>query len=107
MTSRWTSSPGCPFWQTPNPSPGTLPTPPPRESPAALTPLGELFLPLEGLIDVEAEKERLGKELDKIAREIAKSSSKLGNAGFVERAPAEVVDQEKPVWRIGRQNRPN
>lgn len=31
MTSRWTSSPGCPFWQTPNPSPGTLPTPPPRE----------------------------------------------------------------------------
>lgn len=56
---------------------------------------------------MEAEKERLGKELDKIAREIAKSSSKLGNAGFVERAPAEVVDQEKPVWRIGRQNRPN
>ena len=42
-----------------------------------------------------SEKERLGKELDKIAREIAKSSSKLGNAGFVERAPAEVVDQEK------------
>ena len=67
----------------------------PKGTPAALTPLGELFLPLEGLIDVEAEKERLGKELDKIAREIAKSSSKLGNAGFVERAPAEVVDQEK------------
>ena len=34
-------------------------------------------------------------ELDKIAREIAKSAAKLGNAGFVERAPAEVVNQEK------------
>ena len=67
----------------------------PRERLAALTPLGELFLPLEGLIDVEAEKERLGRELDKIAREIAKSAAKLGNAGFVERAPAEVVNQEK------------
>ena len=67
----------------------------PKGTPAALTPLGELFLPLEGLIDVEAEKERLGRELDKIAREIAKSAAKLGNAGFVERAPAEVVNQEK------------
>ena len=67
----------------------------PKGTPVALTPLGELFLPLEGLIDVEAEKERLGRELDKIAREIAKSAAKLGNAGFVERAPAEVVNQEK------------
>ena len=67
----------------------------PKGTPAALTPLGELFLPLEGLIDVEAERERLERELDKISREIAKSSAKLDNAGFVERAPAEVVSQEK------------
>ena len=33
-----------------------------KGTPAALTPLGELFLPLEGLIDVEAEKERLRSE---------------------------------------------
>ena len=67
----------------------------PKGTPAALTPLGELFLPLEGLIDVEAERERLGRELDKISKEIVKSSAKLDNAGFVERAPAEVVAQEK------------
>ncbi len=67
----------------------------PKGTPAALTPLGELFLPLEGLIDVAAERERLSKELDKIAKEIAKCAGKLNNAGFVERAPAEVVNQEK------------
>lgn len=67
----------------------------PKGTPAALTLLGELFLPLEGLIDMEAEKIRLGKELDKIAKEITKSSAKLNNAGFMERAPAEVVNQEK------------
>ena len=43
----------------------------------------------------QAERERLERELDKISREIAKSSAKLDNAGFVERAPAEVVSQEK------------
>ena len=36
-----------------------------------------------------------GTELDKISKEIVKSSAKLDNAGFVERAPAEVVAQEK------------
>lgn len=67
----------------------------PKGTPAALTPLGELFLPLEGLIDVAAEKDRLTKELDKISKEIVKSNAKLGNPGFVDRAPVEVVTQEK------------
>ncbi len=67
----------------------------PKGTPAALTPLGELFMPLEGLVDVAAERERLTKELDKIAKEIAKCTAKLNNAGFIERAPAEVVNQEK------------
>ncbi len=67
----------------------------PKGTPAALTPLGELFMPLEGLVDVAAERERLSKELDKIAKEIAKCAAKLNNAGFIERAPAEVVNQEK------------
>ncbi len=45
----------------------------------ALTPLGELFLPLEGLIDLGAERARLQKELDKIRTEIEKVSQKLSN----------------------------
>ncbi|MBB5352040.1 valyl-tRNA synthetase [Haloferula luteola] len=67
----------------------------PKGTPASLTGLGEFYMPLEGLIDVEAEKDRLGKEMEKIRKEVAKSESKLGNASFVERAPAEVVEQEK------------
>ena len=66
-----------------------------KGTPTALTPLGELFLPLEGLVDVEAERSRISKELEKIAKEISKSEAKLGNPGFVDRAPAAVVDQER------------
>jgi len=52
-------------------------------------------LPLEGLIDVDAEKARLDKEIDKVSAEVKKSESKLSNAAFVDRAPAELVDREK------------
>ncbi len=67
----------------------------PKGTPTALTPFGELFLPLEGLVDVEAERNRIGKELEKITKEITKSQAKLGNASFVDRAPAAVVEQER------------
>ncbi|MBO5684885.1 MAG: valine--tRNA ligase [Akkermansia sp.] len=67
----------------------------PKGTPTALTPLGELFLPLEGLVDVEAERTRITKELEKMAKEIAKSQAKLSNASFVDRAPAAVVEQER------------
>ena len=46
-------------------------------------------------MDVEAEKARIAKEIDKIAKEIARSEAKLNNASFVQRAPAEVVQQEQ------------
>ena len=67
----------------------------PKGTPTALTPFGELFLPLEGLVDVEAERSRITKELEKMTKEITKSNAKLSNASFVDRAPAAVVDQER------------
>ena len=52
-------------------------------------------MPLEGLIDVDAEKARLGKEIAKVETEVKKCEGKLGNKAFVDRAPTELVDREK------------
>lgn len=68
---------------------------PPRGTPAALTPLGELFLPLEGLIDPAAERERLARELAKVESEIAKVSTKLNSDSFVAGAPPPVVAEHR------------
>ncbi|HQV72710.1 MAG TPA: valine--tRNA ligase, partial [Dokdonella sp.] len=54
-----------------------------------------VLIPLAGLIDVDAEKARLGKEIKRIEGEIGKCNGKLGNATFVANAPAAVVDQER------------
>ena len=44
---------------------------------------------------MDAEKARISKELEKISTEIKRSQAKLSNESFVQRAPAEVVQQEK------------
>ena len=55
----------------------------------------EVLIPLAGLIDVEAEVERLNKEIDKLNNETKRLSGKLNNASFVDRAPATVVEKER------------
>ena len=55
----------------------------------------EVLVPMAGLIDVDAEMARLGREQDKLTKEIGRLSGKLGNAKFVDNAPADVVAREK------------
>ncbi|MEI2416117.1 valine--tRNA ligase [Orrella sp. JC864] len=57
--------------------------------------VGQARLMLHVQIDVAAETARLDKEIARLQAEIAKAQGKLGNASFVERAPAAVVEQEK------------
>lgn len=57
--------------------------------------VGATQLMLHVEIDVEAERARLGKEVERLQNEIDKADAKLANPKFVERAPAAVVEQEK------------
>ena len=70
----------------------------PDSAPVAATAVvGELKLlvPLEGLVDLDAERARMDKDLKKIEAEIAKCKGKLASTTFVENAPAAVVEQER------------
>jgi len=68
------------------------------EAPAAATALVgkmEILIPLEGLIDKDAELARLDKEITKLEKVIKQSSGKLSNENYVAKAPAEVVQKER------------
>ena len=54
-----------------------------------------VFIPLAELVDLEKEKARMNKELDKNRAELAKLQTKLSNPGFVNKAPAHVVEAER------------
>ena len=54
-----------------------------------------LVIPLEGLIDIDAEKARLSKALEASAKEVKSLEGRLGNANFVERAKPEAVEKAK------------
>ena len=67
----------------------------PKECAVVVLGDAEILLPLEGLVDKEAERARHRKSLTDIEKQIAAIRSKLGNEGFTGRAPAEVVEQQK------------
>jgi valyl-tRNA synthetase len=68
---------------------------PPQGTPSVHSDLGELYLPLEGQIDIVAEITRLEKELEKIQIEITKAEQKLNNPNFTSKAPAHVLQEHQ------------
>ena len=55
----------------------------------------EVYLPLEGVLDLEAERARLNKELELLEKEIQRTEKKLASAGFINKAPQAVIEKEK------------
>ena len=68
---------------------------PPPGTPSALSDLGELFMPLDGLIDAVAERARLTKELAKVQVEIDRVQAKLNNPAFVQKVPPTVLEEHR------------
>jgi valyl-tRNA synthetase len=72
--------------------------PPGRKPPQAAAYVGqelEIYVPLAGLIDVDAERDRLGKELARADQELAGVLRKLENPNFVAKAPPDVVEKDR------------
>jgi valyl-tRNA synthetase len=71
------------------------PGPKPPQSAAHVTEGMEIYVPLAGVIDLEAERARLQKEIARADADLASLERKLANPSFVERAPAEVVQKDR------------
>jgi valyl-tRNA synthetase len=68
---------------------------PPKGSVQIVVGEAVVSMPLEGVIDIDAERARLAREVDKVASDIAKIEAKLGNAQFIAKAKAEVVEEQR------------
>jgi len=67
----------------------------PEKAMSAIVTGAEMFLPLAGLIDIDQEIARLEKELKTLNGEVERVEKKLANPGFVAKAPAAVIEEEK------------
>ncbi len=70
---------------------------PPSAMPSVLTGLGTLYMPLAGLVDVEAEAAKLSKQLAEVAGHLTRVQQKLANESFTRKAPREVVAQQEQM----------
>ena len=68
---------------------------PPREAVSEVVRGVEVILPLAGLVDVGAERERLAKEIAKVEKEVGGIEKKLENPGFRAKAPADVIAKDE------------
>ena len=67
----------------------------PEEVMSAVINGAEIFIPLDELVDFNAEFERLTKEKKKLEGEVARVKGKLSNQGFISKAPEKVINEEK------------
>ena len=67
----------------------------PENSAVAVKDTITVIVPLEGLVDKDKERERLTRDLGRTQKDLAQLEAKLKNAGFVERAPKELVEAER------------
>ena len=76
----------------------------PKASASAIVKTAEIYVPLEGLIDLDVERQRLQKEITRLEGSLAGIEKKLSNQKFVNGAPAEVVERERAKQRDWQDN---
>lgn len=69
----------------------------PEKTPTAFTPVGDLVLPLEGILDPEKESQRLAKELQKVSKDLEITNKKLQDPVMISKAPAEKITEWKTL----------
>ncbi len=70
---------------------------------SAVTEAATIYIPLGDLVDFDKEIARLQKEMENLQKEIARAEGKLNNQGFVAKAPAALVEQEKAKLALNQQ----
>ncbi len=70
----------------------------PKLSSIGVTQDAEIYMPLEGLIDIEKERARLSKDLVKVDKELERTKRKLDNPNFINKAKKEVVEKERKIY---------
>lgn len=76
----------------------------PKASASAVLKDAEIFIPLEGLIDLDVERQRLQKEIQRLENSVISVEKKLSNEKFVSNAPAEVVEKERAKLKDWQEN---
>jgi valyl-tRNA synthetase len=76
----------------------------PKASASAVVKSSEIYIPLEGLIDLDVERQRLQKEIDRLEGSLIGIDKKLSNEKFVSGAPADVVEKERTKQRDWQEN---